>query len=160
MKHVTRFLLALFWVGASFALLQGQAGIVATGANSAEGATLVSLTAGQVAFLNVTAAGGSVSQGVQQPHYLVSVVEAPSLSLSCLLFPNPVEGDLTLRIEDFPSHELFFHLYDLNGRLLATGPLTTNDTCIPTASLPPATYLLRVSDGRSGSLSFQIVKTR
>lgn len=160
MKHVTRFLLSLLCLGASFALLPGQAAIVATGANSAEGATQVSLSVGQLTYLNVSAPGGVVAQGVQQAFYVVSVEDVNALPFHCSLYPNPTAADLTLKVSELPLTEVSYRLYDFYGRTLASGPVADLETRIPTASLPPATYFLLVTDGRGGSISFKILKTQ
>ncbi len=160
MKHLTRFLLSLLCLGASFALLPGQAAFVATGANSDEGATQLSLSVGQLTFLHFSAPGGVVAQGVQQPFFVVSVEDVNALPFNCSLYPNPTAADLTLKVSELPVPDLTFRLYDLNGRTLASGPVADLETRIPTASLRPATYFLLVNDGRGGSLSFKIVKTQ
>jgi hypothetical protein len=160
MKHATRFLLALFWVGASLIPLQGQWTLAAAGGDSSGGGGSVNFTAGQIAYLAVETPQGAVLQGVQQPFFIVSVKEVKRLEINCLLYPNPVENELTLKIEDFAAQDLRYQLFDLNGRLFAAGPVTTAETTIPTSALQAGNYLLTLRDAEGGLISFKIVKTR
>jgi hypothetical protein len=74
-----------------------------------------------------------------------------------LLYPNPVQDELNLRI-DIPIQDLSYRIFDLNGRQIRTGRIHSETMQIPMQNFQKGTYVLRVE--RSGQIiqSFKIIK--
>ncbi|MBK7407682.1 MAG: T9SS type A sorting domain-containing protein [Saprospirales bacterium] len=55
-------------------------------------------------------------------YIIVGVEEASTLTKFCTLYPNPSDGDVTLKVEGIPAKDLEYQLYDLKGQLIETQP--------------------------------------
>jgi hypothetical protein len=159
-KHKSRpillFATALLWA----ALSQAQESTNATGGDATGSGGTVAFSIGQVVYTTNTVASGTVSQGVQQAYeiFTVGIIES-KLNISLSVFPNPTPENLTLQLSDFNSEKLEYQLFDIQGKLLNNGQVTTHQTLINTSGLPPATYFLNVVNQKNKKLqSFKIIK--
>jgi len=138
-----------------------QQSINATGGDALGGGGTVSYSMGQVFCQTHEAVNGSVAEGVQQA-YEISVVaginEAESISLSVSAFPNPTDGNLTLSIEEFEISDLYYFLYDMQGKLLQNEKIISNRTSISIDNFVTATYFIRVVLGNNEVKTFKIIK--
>jgi hypothetical protein len=155
---------ALFLFGLGLTGIQAQSiheAIPASGGNASGSGGTVSYSVGQIVYTNNTGTNGSVSQGVQQP-YEISIVtsmqEANGINLTISAFPNPTTDYLTLKADNIEYQNLYFHLYDLNGKIIQENKVTLSDTKISMTGLPPATYFLKVTDNQKEVKTFKIVK--
>ena len=84
---------------------------------------------------------------------LIGGTDRPGELLAGLsLFPNPTDGEVTLRIDLPTANDLSVSLYDLNGRELRRrklGRLARTDETFDFNDLPAGIYLLRVATDRS-----------
>ena len=128
------------------------------GGSGSEGT--VAYSVGQVAYTTNTGTSGTVSQGVQQAYEIFTVgIKEPELNVSASVFPNPTADILTLRIIDYNNEQLSYQLYDMHGKLLKNGQVTTQQTQITTASLSPATYFINIVNQENQKVqSFKIIK--
>jgi hypothetical protein len=119
-----------------------------------------SQSVGQIAYTTFSSESGTVKQGVIQPYqiFVVSGVELEEIQLSFNVFPNPVQGELTLQIENLQSESLQYRLFDLNGRLLQNSIIREASSIISTSDLVPATYFLQVVDKDKLLKVFKVVK--
>ena len=138
-----------------------QSAIAGGGGNASGSGGTASYTVGQIDFRAFTGTGGSVYQGVQQPYEFFSVgaEEIPGVFLFCSLYPNPTSELVTLYVSDITLLDLRYELYDLGGRLLGSGNVTSIETTIPMGHLPAATYLLKVFN-KEARQTFKIVKNQ
>jgi len=74
-----------------------------------------------------------------------------------LLYPNPVQDELNLRV-DMPTEGLTYRVLDLNGRVVRLGRIQSETMQIPMQSLQKGTYVLRVERGGEIIQSFKIIK--
>ena len=135
--------------------LFAQETVPASGGEAKGSGGSVSYTVGQIFYTN----NGSVSQGVQQPYeiYVVNELdEAKNITLSC--FPNPTADFLTLKIEKIEFPTLFYSIYDINGKLLESKTVESNETIINMSHLAAATYFLKVTDQKKELKTFRITK--
>jgi len=141
--------------------LQAQQVVTTSGGNAAGAGGTSSYTVGQIVYNTYTGTNGSAAQGVQQP-FEISVVtgieEALGISLEIMVYPNPTTDFLTLSVDNFEVSNLSYYLYDINGRLLETQKLEGKQTSIAMSNLVPATYFLKVSEGRKELRTFKIIK--
>jgi len=82
------------------------------------------------------------------------------INLSVSAYPNPVTDHLMLSVDESvkTSHalsQLYYHLYDMNGRLLQSGKILGNQTSIVMSDLVPATYFVKVIVKTQGIASQQ-----
>ncbi|MDX9883568.1 MAG: T9SS type A sorting domain-containing protein [Prolixibacteraceae bacterium] len=65
---------------------------------------------------------------------------------------------VNLRMNRSSNRPLSYLLYDMSGKLQATGELTDNGAEIQMGYLAPATYLLNVTDNDKPIKIFKIIK--
>ncbi len=161
MRHKRLRLSALLLLGLGLTGLQAQTSINATGGNIAGSGGSAAYSVGQVVYTTNTGTNGSVAQGVQQA-FEISVVtgleEAKGVNLAIAAYPNPTTDYLTLSIDEFDISDLSFQLYDMQGRLLSNEIITSNETSIAMSNLVPATYFVKVKQGKKEVKSFKIIK--
>ena len=120
-----------------------------------------SFSLGQTFYTAVDDGSTSVWAGVQQPYEIsiISGVEGHAgISLDLSVYPNPSVNILTLSIGGYNNEEMFFHLYDIKGRLLQQARIVNDKTTINVEERPAAAYLLRVSDNTTDLKTFKIIK--
>jgi hypothetical protein len=74
------------------------------------------------------------------------------IGLSGRAFPNPLDGDLTIELDiENGSGEVVVGIYDIAGRQVVSKKIQNSDRRLniplPTADLPPGSYLVRVKAG-------------
>lgn len=137
-----------------------QQNTLAAGGDVAGSTGSVSFSIGQVDFIEVTAATGAVSQGVQQP-YIIDITtghDERSIELSFTAFPNPTRGQLWLSIGGDAPTDLSYRLMDERGRILHGRNITSDMTSIPVEDLAMAVYILQVHNALEVVKTFRIVK--
>ena len=147
-------------VGFLFAgLAKAQQSNNAGGGDATGSGGTVAYSIGQVVFTSNTSGAGSVAQGVQHAYEIYTVgIKNTALNISLIAFPNPVTINLTLQISDYNDDKLSYRLYDMFGKLLSKGQITSQQTQINMFSLAAASYSLTVlSDGQKVK-TFQIIK--
>jgi hypothetical protein len=61
-------------------------------------------------------------------------------------FPNPTNGSITLKMSN--NYSLVVSVYDLQGKFIFEKSISKNESQVDLSSLPPATYLLKVNNGK------------
>jgi hypothetical protein len=147
----------LLWGG----FIQAQESTNASGGDVIGSGGSVAYSIGQVVYTTNTGSAGSVAQGVQHAFEIFTVgIKETELNISLTAYPNPTTENLTLQISDYNNEKLAFQLYDLQGKLLTSGPVTAQQTQINTASLPAATYFINVVNQENKKVqSFKIKKS-
>jgi len=158
MKHKKAKFNALMLLGVGLTVQAQQATLPSGGVASGSGGT-VSYSIGQVAYIDNTGSTGSVSQGVQQAFEIFSVgINETTLNISASVYPNPTNDNLTLQVPDFNNEKLIYQLFDVQGRLVESKPITAEKTQINMSYLPSATYLVYVSQNNKTVQTFKIIK--
>jgi hypothetical protein len=159
-------LCAFLFTGITLTGLKGQENINTSGGIASGAGCSASYSIGQLRYHIYEGAGGSVSEGIQQPYEIsittsIDMVGAVNLKIS--LYPNPAHDFLLLEVKDAEhSHadfwDISYRLYDLQGKLLRNEKVTSNFSRIDINHLAPATYLLEVIlDNRKVKI-FQVIK--
>lgn len=135
--------------------------ISAAGGDASGSGGTASYSFGQVFYnTNADPATGSEAQGVQQPYEISEITdlsESSSESSKISVYPNPVTDYITLETEIENSENTVYGLYDTGGKLILSQKCESNETIIVMENLPPATYILVVSDNKQ-TKTFQIIK--
>ncbi len=138
-----------------------QEAVVASGKTVSSTAGSVSYSVGQVVYTTIVGDNGSVNQGVQQPYEIFVVTAIPDASgidLKLSAYPNPVKDHLTLKISGYESDNLYYRLFDMNGKLLKMKKVTDPQTQIIMQDLKPAVYFLKIIDKNKEIKTFKIIK--
>ena len=148
-----------------FLNLQAQKVIPASGGEVTGSGGTVSYTVGQVVYATkIDTSGNSIAEGVQQPIEISEVIgieETESIELICVAYPNPVVDNLKLKIDastSFTILSLNYQLYDINGKLLESKKLKSNETFISMNKYVSAIYFLTVYENQNEIKTFKIIK--
>ena len=162
MKRITTFIVFLLSLaGATFA----QSAIVPLGGDTQSNSGSVSYTVGQIAVESAANSNGSVTiaEGVQQPYEImtVGVDEYPQIALNAVVYPNPTENLVQLRLNGFeiPADGLRAILYDGNGKQLQSLMVTDDLTAFQIGQYATGTYYLELRDGKRVLKTFKIVRS-
>ena len=121
----------------------------------------ISYSVGQIVYTANTGTNGSESQGVQQP-YEISVVtgleESAGINLILSAFPNPTSNVLQLKIENYNKENMFYEIYDFNGKLLETKKIDSNITNIVMVNFVSSNYFLKIKNNNELVKTFKITK--
>ena len=150
----------------AFFLVTGfaQSAIVPVGGDAQSNSGNVSYTVGQIAVQTANNSSGiSVAEGVQQPYEIltVGVDDYPQITLDAVVYPNPTENLAQLQLNGFeiPIGGLRANLYDGNGKLLQTLPVTENLTSFQIGQYTTGTYYLELRDGKRVLKTFKVVRS-
>ena len=138
-----------------------QEAVVTAGKTISSSTGSVSYSVGQVVFTTLSGTNGSVTQGVQQPYEIfvaTAIPEAAGIDLKMSAYPNPVTDHLTLKISDYESDNLYYRLFDMNGKLLKMKKVTEPQTQVIMQDLKPAVYFLKIIDNNKEIKTFKIIK--
>jgi hypothetical protein len=161
MRHKRLQLIAVLLLGFGLTGLQAQESVNITGGNASGSGGSMSYSLGQVAYQTHTGTNGSIAEGLQQP-YEISIVtgldEAKCINLLVTIYPNPATDYLTLSIGEFELSNLFYQLYDMNGKLLENKKVKESKTSIVMSNYLPANYFVKVIQGNKEVKAFKIIK--
>lgn len=148
----------LFWGS----MAQAQESIHTSGGDASGSGGSAAYSVGQVVYTTNTASNGSEAQGVQQAYEIFSLdVKEVRTSISVEVFPNPTTNNLTLQISEYNNEEYSYLLYDMLGKALNKGQITSQRTQINTSGLPSATYIIHIRNKAKQNIqSFKVIKTQ
>lgn len=138
-----------------------QSAITVSGSNGSSTTGSVSYSVGQPIYATDFASNGSVSEGVQQPYEISTVLstqEAQGINLFLSVFPNPTSDFVTLKVTNYDFEALNFQLVDANGKLYLDEKTASNETKIEIGNLLSSVYFLKISDGKKELKTFKILK--
>lgn len=120
----------------------------------------VSYTICQLVYINPTTAAGSLNQGIQQSIEFVTLSnpELTAVTLKAVTYPNPTTDFIILALTDADLRGVSYTMYDLLGRFVNKGTVTTFETKIGMKSLPIGEYILRVQQNNQALKTFKIIK--
>jgi hypothetical protein len=149
-------MIAFLWGG----FTQAQQSTNSSGGNATGSGGIVAYTIGQLDYTTFTGSSGNVAQGVQHAYeiFTLGIIET-TRNVSLIAFPNPTIENLTLQISNFNNEKLFYQLYDIQGKLLKSEQIITEQTEINTSSLTSATYFINIVNQENKKIqSFKIIK--
>jgi hypothetical protein len=148
--------LMAYFIPAEAQYFVGTAGGDATGT-----VCTASYSVGQLVYTTDYSTTGSVAKGVQQPYEISVITEdesAKEIDLVCLVYPNPVDDFLTLKIENNDRTNLVYNLLDFNGTLISLRKISGNDITINMGNLISSVYFLKILDNNRVIRTFKIIK--
>lgn len=137
-----------------------QSSPVAAGNEGTGTGGTVSYSIGQIDYITAQGSGGIMTEGVQQPYEIYTIVGVGEVevSLNMAVFPNPVRDLLNLQIDRFNNENMSFKLYSLEGNLVMDQKITTKQTQLDLSGLALSTYLLQVLTDGKEIKTFKIIK--
>ena len=140
-------------------LVNAQESVNAAGGDASGSGGTAAYSVGQVVYTTATGANGSSEQGVQHAYEIFTLDKNESAyQISLSAFPNPTSDKLNLSVSDFKSEKLHYELFDMKGKLIVSGRITSNQTSIDMTSLPTAEYLVKLMEGNKKIQTFKILK--
>ena len=164
MKQLAAVIVVLLFTGAN-AQLNGQAAVLSTGGDATGTGGSVAYSVGQVTYTNFDSEAGSISLGVQQPHFVIMVgTEDPDVGVSATLYPNPANDFLQLKLDnnyqgEIATDKLFLRIYDIEGKLILQQDIVEPISNISLANFGNALYLVRIIRDNAEIKTFKIFKT-
>jgi hypothetical protein len=160
MKHLSE-ILTTFCLFGFITTIQAQTSIPAAGGNiTGPGIGSLSYAIGQVVYTTISGSG-TATQGIQQP-FEISVIsgreDVSGILLESSVYPNPTDGFVTLKVENYETDNLVYMLYDINGMLLIRKKVVGNETTIQLGTLRPGTFILKIAENNKELKSFKIIK--
>jgi hypothetical protein len=134
-----------------------QQNTVASGNMATGSGGTSSYSIGQVVYTYNSETNGSVLQGVQQPYLdLVLEISETIFDLQISVYPNPTDSYLTIITKD--NSNLYYQLYDTQGRIIENNIVNNIMTKIDIAELPTSIYFLNVIKDFQTVKTFKIIK--
>jgi hypothetical protein len=154
-------LIIVFLLAFMLTELRSQKIVASSGDNVSGIGGTVSYTVGQVLYTTNTGTTGTIAQGVQQPYEIIpisGIAENLNISVKCAVFPNPAENFLALKLENWETKNFSYQLTDLNGKILQSNNLESNESLISLENLLPSIYFLNVIQENTTIKTFKIIK--
>lgn len=161
MKNKKTKLCVILLLGLGLTKAQAQIAVTTLGGNASSSAGSVSYSVGQLVFNTTSSSSGSVAQGVQQPYQISTVLgleEIQAINLKLYAYPNPATDFITLKVDNGDKNELFFQIFDINGRILSQQKVQENETNIQVGNFTASTYFLKVFQNNKQIKTFKIIK--
>lgn len=120
----------------------------------------VSYSIGQMDYETATGAGGSITEGLQQPYEImvVSGIEDNDINLTFSIFPNPTADFVVLSVQKADTQNMTYELFDIEGRLIEKQEVNDSQTTIDMKDLANGIYFIKVFRKSTGVKTFKIIK--
>ena len=164
MKRTFTLIAALAFSGYLFSQSISPDVVASAGDYFTNGTISVSWTLGEVATETIGNGTYTLTQGFQQPNYLVDAVPKylnPKFEVT--LFPNPVMDMAKLTIKGNENFDLQVNLYDAIGRELFTSKVTAgvSEKDIDMSSYRAGIYFVKISQTNGEGLkTIQVAKVK
>ena len=138
----------------------GQQSVVTTGGLASGSGGTLSYSVGQVLYSSTnTNSNGYLIQGVQQPYDTTIITGIdPIDGIEISIYPNPVNNFLQINLKDHKLKNLRYDLIDLQGRVLQSEKINSNEITLKMEALPKSIYFLKVNNGNKTMKTFKFIK--
>lgn len=162
MKLIKLFITILFFIICLTSLVNAQSGVVSSGGRVSGSGGSVSYSIGQTNDISIKNNVRTVTQGLQQP-FEIFVIEEDSIirndfQISATAYPNPASAYLRLRIDEGKIEDLFYKIFDEQGRLISQQKIVDKLTTISLNELGNSLYFVKVYKSIFLMKSFKIIK--
>lgn len=137
-----------------------QSVVVAGGKAEGSGGTS-SYSIGQIFYTSLPGTDQYVVQGIQQPYEITTLgnEEFTEINLAMNAYPNPTVDVLNLVLTTDKWDNLFYNLFDINGKTVSKkSPITTTETIVSMQGLNQGIYFLAVNSSNKTIKTFKIIK--
>lgn len=142
--------------------LSAQESVVSSGGTGSGAGGTNTFSVGQIAYTEISGPSGSAIQGVQQPFeiFVLKEEEHPTIKLEAMVYPNPTQKEVILKIVTSEPQNFTYELFDLHGRILTQDQTRGIETTIPLDRYESGSYILKVRSKKSVLKSFKIIKNK
>lgn len=161
MKRLTLY----FFLSVSTCVLMAQTITTTSGGNITNSNGNVSYSVGQVFYNIESNSKGYLKEGVLQPFLIETASNFKEeykidLGYEINTYPNPTSNYLNLSIEAINDTQLSFQLLSIEGQLLESSEINSQNTTINMTSYKASVYFLKISTTNNGQIikTFKIVK--
>lgn len=117
----------------------------------------IDFTIGEVIINTVTDGINAVSQGFHQTYWNFVEVKNHSPIYEATIFPNPTSDILTIITSMFEN--VTYALYDVQGKLIFQGKLSSIQTSLQVSQLAIGSYSLKLSNKTQNLKIFKLIKS-
>ena len=137
-----------------------QSNTVSSGGNVSNAAGSVSYSIGQIDYTSQTGMSGDINQGIQQPYeiYAINSIDELGQEISLTVGPNPTTDKLILTVGQLKNTELFYTVFDNNGKEIIGTSKLVNSVELDLSSFPVGMYQLVVRNNEMSIRTFKIIK--
>jgi len=138
-----------------------QNGAGTAGGDVEEGMYRVSYSIGQCFFTSITQEGIYISSGLQHPTMRITVgtdIEEEDLNPETLVYPNPVNEWLKIKMDAPSLKDMSYALIDISGRIVERKKIEAAESIIQMAGLPRGTYVLNIYSEDYIIRTFKLIK--
>ena len=114
-------------------------------------------TIGEVVIESASNSTGKLTQGFHQSKWTVTAIEENTLNFEANVFPNPMASVLNILTSDFKN--VSYAMYDVQGKLIASNELNSEQTALPVSELAQGMYSLILTNGAQKLKTFKLIKT-
>lgn len=140
---------------------RGQQSFVVSGGDTSVTANgSFSYSIGQISHLEFSGNNYIINNGVQHAYEIqnIDVKDPIILRFKILLYPNPTESDLYLKIDDYLSAKFSYQVYDIQGKFLLQNQISELETLVPLGHFSSGTYVIKIDINGTISKHFNIIK--
>lgn len=142
--------------------MMAQTDFTAMGLSSNSNGNEISISIGQVSFINDSTTIGDINFGVQQTYVSGLFNNAEDLGLDVFIFPNPTSDQIKLHLDlnglDF-NRDISFTIYDAAGRLVLYNNIIEEETIIDLSAFAQGNYLLHVLKNSVEIGAYKIIRS-
>ena len=162
MKLYKSIIIVLFFITCKTYIAHAQSGVVSSGGRASGSGGSVSYSVGQTNDISIKNNVRTVTQGLQQP-YEIFVVEEDSIigkdfQITATAYPNPASAYLKLRIDEGKIEDLYYKIFDEQGRLISQQKIVDKLTTISLNELGNSLYFVKVYKSIFLMKAFKIIK--
>ena len=135
-----------------------QPDVIASGGGYGESSSVkMSYTIGQTVTAAVSGNNAIVTQGFQQPEYVIVKVDETGSDIELNIYPNPTVGDVTLDFTKMPKSDVTIYLYNDAGKVMLNDNVSDSRYSLGMKNYPAGIYFLKVTSKKSKK-TYKIVK--
>ncbi len=130
--------------------------IASAGSYNNNGSVSLSTTIGETVIATYVAANTTLTQGFQQPTYIVinSIAESSGELLQIKVYPNPTAGNIAIDLKNIQGDGMALTVTDLQGKIVLRQNMFTNTiNAVDLQHEANASYLFIITDKNGGLLS-------
>lgn len=135
-----------------------QQGTVTAGGEASGSGGSISYTIGETNNSSATGIDGNINQGMQQPYEIFTISISAKFNANVSLFPNPTSDYVVISVEGTNADNLRYELFDMNGKLLQSAKMSSNETSILMREYASASYFVKIYNNENESKNFKINK--
>ena len=156
-KYLSLFIIVII---ANYASAQGivQQVYASSGSYFSNGTYSLSSTIGEPITSTFNSTNYYLTQGFQQPNYIITAVEDFDKNSNIIVYPNPADDYINIDLGTTNLDKYRFELYDVTGRLMMTGNITDKITKLDMGSYASDIYFIRLSFDSKIIKNFKVQK--